>query len=63
MGSPYYIAPEVLTSEYDERCDIWSIGCIIYVMLAGRPPFEGRNELEIIKNVKIGEFNLSIPEL
>lgn len=47
-GSPYYIAPEVLTSEYDEKCDIWSLGVIMFILLAGKPPFEGKNEAEIV---------------
>lgn len=62
-GSPYYVAPEVLTGEYDEKCDIWSIGVIMYTMLAGFPPFEGANEIEIVKNVQSGIFNINIPEL
>lgn len=63
VGSAYYVAPEVLTTDYDEKCDIWSIGVILYTMLAGRPPFEGKNELEIVKNVKKVKYNLGIPEL
>jgi calcium-dependent protein kinase len=62
-GSPYYIAPEVLTAEYDEKCDIWSLGVIMYTLLAGKPPFEGKDEVEIIKNVKTGIYDLTIPEL
>jgi calcium-dependent protein kinase len=57
------VAPEVLMSEYDEKCDIWSIGVILYTMLAGLPPFEGENELEIVKKVKKGIYDLNIPEL
>ena len=41
VGSPHYIAPEVLTSEYDEKCDIWSLGVIMFTLLAGKPPFDG----------------------
>ena len=63
VGSAYYVAPEVLTSEYDEKCDIWSVGAIMYTMLAGRPPFEGKSELEIIKSVKTGIYDLTIPQL
>ena len=63
IGTPYYMAPEVLTSEYDEKCDLWSIGVIIYTMLAGIPPFQGKNELEIVKAIKSGKYRLDIPEL
>ena len=53
-GTPYYIAPEVLSGSYDEKCDLWSIGVILYIMLCGRPPFNARTEDAIIKKVKRG---------
>lgn len=57
-GTAYYIAPEVLSGKYDEKCDMWSIGVILYVMLSGRPPFNGRNDREILNKVKEGRYSL-----
>ena len=51
-GTPYYIAPEVLQGSYTEKCDMWSIGVILYIMLSGRPPINAPNEDAIIAKVK-----------
>ena len=58
IGSSYYIAPEVLQKEYNEKCDLWSCGVILYIMLVGQPPFGGQNDAEVIKNVKKGEYKI-----
>ena len=55
-GTPYYIAPEVIKEVYDEKCDIWSLGVIFYVLLCGYPPFNGDTDVEIIQNVQKGKF-------
>ena len=59
FGTAYYVAPEVLTGNYDERCDIWSCGVILYMLLSGNPPFNGQSDAHILEAVKRGEYELS----
>jgi calcium-dependent protein kinase len=61
IGSAYYIAPEVLRKKYNEKCDLWSCGVIMYILLSGRPPFDGDDDKEIIANVTSGEYDLTNP--
>ncbi len=39
IGTAYYVAPEVYSGAYDEKCDIWSIGIMYYILLTGFSPF------------------------
>ncbi|CAK64108.1 unnamed protein product (macronuclear) [Paramecium tetraurelia] len=56
LGTAYYIAPEVLKQEYNEKCDVWSCGIILYILLCGYPPFTGKTEEEIMQKVCEGEL-------
>ena len=46
----------MLNNSYDEKCDLWSIGVILYILLCGYPPFNGANDEQIIENVKGGQY-------
>ena len=59
VGSSYYMAPEIIKRKYDEKCDLWSIGVILYILVTGRPPFDGNDDDEILSNVKKGVFDRS----
>ena len=42
VGTLYYISPEIIKGSYDEKCDIWACGVILYILLGGYLPFNTR---------------------
>jgi len=64
MGTPAYMSPEQVRGlETDERCDIWSFGCVLYEMLTGKAPFEGDTVSDTLANILDSEPDWrSLPE-
>ena len=56
IGTLIYCSPEVLKNNYNKKCDIWSCGVIMYVLLSGQFPFYGKTEEEISKKILSGKF-------
>merc|ERR1719211_658083 len=58
-GTPNYIAPEVLTKKgHSYEVDIWSIGCILYTLLVGKPPFETQTLKDTSKRIRANEYHV-----
>lgn len=57
VGTPYYMSPEQITeSRYNEKSDIWALGCIIYEAACLHPPFEAKNQMTLALKIKEGRF-------
>jgi len=56
-GTLHYTSPEVLARKYTSQCDMWSLGVIGYMLLLGRPPFRGADNLKIAKAILQGDFH------
>jgi calcium-dependent protein kinase len=56
QGTIYYVAPEVLKRSYNEKCDMWSLGVITYIMLDGQAPFQGIDDRHTAQLICIGVY-------
>lgn len=56
-GTPYYMAPEVLEGHYDYKCDIWSLGVLLYVFMSGYLPFQGQGRNEVFNKILSGSYH------
>ena len=57
IGTLVYCSPEVLKNNYNQKCDIWSCGVIMYILLCGKYPFYGSSEEEITRKILLGNYN------
>lgn len=61
-GTPYYIAPEVLSGKYDSKCDLWQIGCILYISMCGYLPFRGVKRQTILNKIRDARYKMDLKE-
>lgn len=55
-GSPLYMAPEILKFQtYNAKADLWSVGAILFELVAGRPPYNGANHIQLLNNIEKAE--------
>jgi calcium-dependent protein kinase len=57
VGTPYYIAPEVVQGGYSKECDVWSLGVVLFVLLSGEQPFNGLDIDTILMNASCENFS------
>lgn len=60
-GTPYFTAPEVILGRpYDERADMWAVGCITFLLLSGNLPFQASNQKDLFRKIVGAEFDFDV---
>ena len=60
IGTLVYCSPEVLSNNYNEMCDVWSCGVLMYCLLCGYFPFDGEDEEEITNKILSGKYEFDV---
>ena len=61
VGTIYYMSPEIIKGNYDEKCDIWACGVILYTLLGGYPPFNGSTDKDIYSMISQIKYDFNPP--
>ena len=59
QGTLLYVAPEILSGHYNESCDIWALGIILFILLSGEVPYDFTTREELYNKVKKGKLDWS----
>ena len=57
VGTPYYMAPEMVRGNFNYASDVWSIGVILFIMVTGKQPFRGKSKEEVFEKIKRGAYD------
>lgn len=63
VGTPYYVAPEILQGECTQKCDMWSAGVILFMLITGKPPYDGIDDKDIVMNIKDDKLTMEVHDV